>query len=51
MLIKNEEERWFYLILKGVPGYIYIRKILSDATVIMLERAICLVTMFVVNAI
>ena len=42
MLIKYEEELWFFLISKEVPGYIYLHKVLSDTTLIMLERTIYL---------
>ena len=45
MLMKYEEEQKNFLISKGVSG-IHIRKILSDATLIILER-----TMYLANAV
>ena len=42
MLIKYEEELSLFSISREVPEYIYLRKILSDAILIMLERTIYL---------
>ena len=38
MLINYEEKLKTFLISKGVPEYKYLRKILSDTTLITLER-------------
>ena len=42
MLIKYEQELYIFLIPKEVPEYIYPRKILSDAPLIMLESTMYL---------
>ena len=42
MLIKYEEELQISLISRGIPEYKYLRKILSDTTLIMLERTMYL---------
>ena len=40
-----------FLISRGIPEYIHIRKILSDTTLIMLERIMYLAIMFAVSAV
>ena len=42
MLIKYEEELYIFLISREVPESIYLRKMLSHTTLIMLERAMYL---------